>query len=57
MLLNAHRIFDADWHGIGVHVRWLKNEGVELRLTVTAILNPTRASHLPLGGGEIVFVG
>ena len=44
MLLNPHRIFDADWHGMGVHVRWLEHEGIELRLTVGAVLNPVRLS-------------
>lgn len=53
MLLNPHRIFDADWHGVGVHVRWVENEGIELRLTVTTILDPARVSPL-LGRGEAV---
>ena len=42
VLLNPHRIFDADWHGMGVHVRWLEHESIELRLTFGAVLNPVR---------------
>jgi len=30
--LNPHRLFDADWHGMGVHVLWRKEESAELRL-------------------------
>ncbi|KAI0287503.1 GPI transamidase component PIG-T [Multifurca ochricompacta] len=43
-LLEPHRIFDADWHGLGVHVRWLARSGVELTLTVQAVLDPVRTS-------------
>ncbi|KAF8708162.1 GPI transamidase component, partial [Rhizoctonia solani] len=31
-LLNPHRLFDADWHGMSITVRWLENTGIELRL-------------------------
>ena len=31
-LLNPHRLFDADWHDMGVHVLWRKEEAVELSL-------------------------
>ena len=43
-LLMAHKIFDADWHGLGVHVRWKADAGVELALTVQAVLDPVRIS-------------
>lgn len=43
MLLNPHRLFDADWHGMGVHVLW-KEEGVEVRLTFQTVADPLRAS-------------
>ncbi|KAF8262860.1 Gpi16 subunit, GPI transamidase component-domain-containing protein [Lactarius quietus] len=41
-LLESHRIFNADWHGLGVHVRWRADAGVQLRLTVQSALHPVR---------------
>lgn len=41
-LLNPHRLFDADWHGMGVHVRFLEGTGIEVRLAFQAVLNPVR---------------
>ncbi|OCH87929.1 Gpi16 subunit GPI transamidase component [Obba rivulosa] len=43
MLLNPHRLFDADWHGLGVHVRYL-DAGVEVRLAFQAVFDPVRLS-------------
>jgi GPI-anchor transamidase subunit T len=43
-LLKPHKIFDADWHGLGVHVRWRAGVGIELTLTVQAVLDPVRTS-------------
>ncbi|KAI9436413.1 GPI transamidase component PIG-T [Lactarius psammicola] len=43
-LLEPHRIFDADWHDLGVHVRWRADTGVELTLTVQAVLDSVRTS-------------
>ena len=43
-LLEPHRVFDADWHGLGVHVRWRAGAGVELVLAVQAVLDPVRIS-------------
>ncbi|KAI0312755.1 GPI transamidase component PIG-T [Amylostereum chailletii] len=43
-LLEPHRIFDADWHGLGVDVRWIAGQGVELKLTVQAVFDPVRTS-------------
>ena len=43
-LLNPHRLFDADWHDMGVHVLWRKEEGVELRLTFQSVSDPLRSS-------------
>ena len=45
-LLNPHRLFDADWHGLGVHVRYLQDQGVEVRLTFQSVSDPVRYSHL-----------
>ena len=42
-LLNPQRIFDADWHGLGVHVRSTE-AGVELSLGAQAVLDPVRRS-------------
>ena len=43
-LLEPHKIFDANWHGLGVHVRWRAGAGVELVLTMQAVLDPVRVS-------------
>ncbi|KAI0031989.1 GPI transamidase component PIG-T [Vararia minispora EC-137] len=43
-LLNPHRLFDADWHGLGIDVRWIAGKGVELRMTVQAVFDPVRMS-------------
>lgn len=43
-LLNPHRLFDADWHGLGVHVRYLHGKGVEVRLSFQAVTDPIRHS-------------
>lgn len=45
-LLNPHRLFDSDWHGLGVHVRYLEGSGVEVRLSFQAVSDPVRYSHL-----------
>ncbi|KAG6872379.1 hypothetical protein C0995_010193 [Termitomyces sp. Mi166 len=42
-LLNPHRLFDADWHGMSVHVLWREDQGVEIRLTFQAISDPVFA--------------
>ena len=43
-LLNPHRLFDADWHGMGVHVLWREEQGVELRLTFLSVFDPLRSA-------------
>ncbi|KAF8340802.1 GPI transamidase component PIG-T [Amanita rubescens] len=43
-LLNPHRVFDADWHGMGVHVLWTPEEGVQVKLTFEAVMDPLRLS-------------
>ncbi|QRV76610.1 Gpi16 subunit, GPI transamidase component [Ceratobasidium sp. AG-Ba] len=43
-LLNPHRLFDADWHGMSITVRWLENTGVEIRLGFGAVMDPVRLS-------------
>ncbi|KAK1227433.1 Subunit of the glycosylphosphatidylinositol transamidase complex-like protein [Marasmius sp. AFHP31] len=42
-LLNPHRLFDADWHGMGVHVTW-KPEGIEVRLSFQLVSDPLRST-------------
>ena len=49
-LLNPHRLFDADWHGMGVHVLWREEEGVELRLTFQAVFDPLRSGSVKKQG-------
>lgn len=47
-LLNPHRLFDSDWHGLGVHVRYVLNQGVEVRLSFQAVSDPVRYSSAGL---------
>ncbi|KDN49986.1 hypothetical protein RSAG8_01322, partial [Rhizoctonia solani AG-8 WAC10335] len=44
-LLNPHRLFDADWHGMSIAVRWLENTGIELRLGFGANRDAVRLSE------------
>ncbi|KXN82279.1 GPI transamidase component PIG-T [Leucoagaricus sp. SymC.cos] len=44
-LLNPHRVFDADWHGMGIHVLWLGEGGIEVRLTFQSVMDPLRSSR------------
>ncbi|KAK0430723.1 Gpi16 subunit GPI transamidase component [Armillaria borealis] len=43
-LLNPHRLFDANWHGMGLHVLWNPDAGVEVRLTFQSVSDPIRIS-------------
>jgi phosphatidylinositol glycan class T len=43
-LLEPHRLFDADWHGMGVHVTWDPALGVRVKMTFGAVFNPVRTS-------------
>ncbi|VDC07906.1 unnamed protein product [Peniophora sp. CBMAI 1063] len=43
-LLNPHKLFDADWHGLGINVLWKENGVVELKMTVEAVFDPVRTS-------------
>ncbi|KAJ7277954.1 Gpi16 subunit GPI transamidase component [Mycena rebaudengoi] len=43
-LLNPHRLFDADWHGMALHVVWLPNAGVQVRMTFQSVSDPLRPS-------------
>jgi GPI-anchor transamidase subunit T len=43
-LLNPHRVFDADWYGMGIHVLPHLDAGVEVRLTFQAVSDPVRLS-------------
>lgn len=43
-LLAPHKIFDTNWHGLGMHVRWKAGEGIELVLAVQAVFDPVRSS-------------
>ncbi|KAF5315239.1 hypothetical protein D9619_007502 [Psilocybe cf. subviscida] len=60
-LLNPHRLFDADWHGMGVHVLWRDGKddngegGVEVRLTFQTVMNPLRNSGFRSGKQDWAF--
>lgn len=41
-LLNPHRLFDADWHGISVQALWNSEKGIEIELGVQAVFDPIR---------------
>ncbi|KAF7767876.1 hypothetical protein Agabi119p4_7119 [Agaricus bisporus var. burnettii] len=43
-LLNPHRIFDADWHGLGIHVLWSGESGIKVRLSFQGVMDPLRPS-------------
>ncbi|KIY72968.1 GPI transamidase component GPI16 [Cylindrobasidium torrendii FP15055 ss-10] len=45
-LLNPHRLFDADWHGMGIHVLWDPAVGVQVRMTFQTVTNPLRAGNI-----------
>lgn len=45
MLLNPHKLFDADWHGMGIHVVWNPDQGVEVELTFQLVSDPLRYSQ------------
>lgn len=53
MLLNPHRIFDADWHGLSIHVTSPQTGVIQLRMAVSAVLDPVRTSHLALVKGML----
>ena len=53
-LVNPHRLFDADWHGLGVHVRYVRDAGIEVRLSFQAVFDPVRYS-LDKKRGTITF--
>ncbi|KAG6336992.1 hypothetical protein ID866_2093 [Astraeus odoratus] len=44
-LLNPQRLFDADWHGLSVHVQSTE-KGVELKLGVQVVFDPVRLRKL-----------
>lgn len=44
-LLNPHKLFDADWHGMGLHVLWQKSSGVQVRLTFQSVSDPLRTGR------------
>ncbi|TDL19217.1 Gpi16 subunit, GPI transamidase component [Rickenella mellea] len=43
-LLNPHKLFDADWHGMAIHVTWDKNEGVVVELSFQAVFDSVRTN-------------
>ena len=43
-MLNPHKLFDGDWHSIGVRVTFNPDKGVQVQLTVGAVLDPVRTT-------------
>ncbi|GJJ08794.1 hypothetical protein Clacol_003013 [Clathrus columnatus] len=41
-LLNPHRLFGADWHGVGIQALWDAEKGIEIELSVQAVFDPVR---------------
>ncbi|GJJ08822.1 hypothetical protein Clacol_003041 [Clathrus columnatus] len=41
-LLNPHRLFDADWHGMSIQALWNAEKGIEIELSVQAVFDPVR---------------
>ena len=52
MLLNPHRIFDADWHGMSIHVIPKRHGGVELTMSFSAVFDPVRLDPNHIVRGE-----
>ncbi|KAF9045933.1 Gpi16 subunit GPI transamidase component [Hymenopellis radicata] len=44
-LLNPHRLFDANWHGMSLHVLWNPQRGIEVRMTFQSVSDPLRISN------------
>jgi len=55
-LLNPHRLFDADWHGMSVRVLWKAGKGVEVRLGVQAVFDPMRIKSQSKRGKYLKFL-
>jgi phosphatidylinositol glycan class T len=54
-LLEPHRLFDADWHGMGVHVNWDPERGVRVKLAFAAVFNPVRTASDDRRGQSSLF--
>ncbi len=54
-LLNPHRLFDADWHGMGVHVQWSPQNGISVQLSFQAVLDPVRYSSQRQRGKQAIY--
>lgn len=44
ILLNSHKLCDADWHGLGINVVWKEGGMMGLGMTVQAVFDPVRTS-------------
>jgi hypothetical protein len=51
-LLNPHRLFDADWHGMSIDITSGHNGTLSLKLTIGAVFDPVRLSTPSLVKGE-----
>ena len=43
-MLNPRRLFDADWHGMGIHTSRRPDESIAVNLTFQAVFDPIRYS-------------
>ena len=68
-MLNPHKLFDANWHGLGVHVTWEETDAVpyatvddaddekgtvEVKLTFQAVMDPLRNPQVQRQGQWLV---
>ena len=44
-LLNPHALVGADWHGMGVHVKWVDESSIELKMIIRSVFNPVRMTY------------
>lgn len=56
MLLNPHRIFDADWHGMSVRVIRRGGDTLELTMSVSAVFDPIRLEFKHIIRGKSPFL-
>jgi len=48
-LLNPHKLFETNFHGMGIHVKWDEERGINVRLTFQMVSDPLRVSSINRG--------
>ena len=51
-LLNPHKLFETNFHGMGIHVKWDEERGINVRLTFQMVSDPLRVSSINRGSFE-----